>query len=168
MTVARASGDRIRLTTRSGRSFFCNCRWRGARGGGESSGPDRQRRKEAFFGAWDSFGVIPIYAVSLLLLYLISLRIAAWPSQGVLCYKRSMGIPYEAIGIGIAVIFGIWAFFIAETIKERVVIPALAIFVFFIRLVFPGPAGQLVSLIGWTVYGMGCIIYLRYKGMSIG
>jgi hypothetical protein len=79
-----------------------------------------------------------------------------------------MGIPYEAIGIGIAVIFGIGAFTIAETIKERAVITAWAIFVFFIRLVFPGPAGQLASLIGWTVYGIGCFIYLRYKGMSIG
>jgi hypothetical protein len=78
-----------------------------------------------------------------------------------------MQIPYDAIGIGIAVIFGVWAFIVAETAKERVIIAGIPMVVFLIRLVFPGPAGQLVSLIGWMVYGLGCIVYLRYNGMDI-
>jgi hypothetical protein len=76
-------------------------------------------------------------------------------------------IPYSEIGIGIAVIFGVWAFFVAETIKERAIIAGIPACIFLIRAVLPGPAGPLISLIGWMVYGLGCIIYLRYNGMEI-
>jgi hypothetical protein len=76
-------------------------------------------------------------------------------------------IPYTAIGIGIAVIFGVWAFIVAETVKERAVIAGIPIVVFLIRAIFPSSAGQLVSLIGLMIYGIGCIIYLRYNGMEI-
>jgi hypothetical protein len=78
-----------------------------------------------------------------------------------------MGIPYSGIGIGIAVIFGIWAFIVAETVKERAIIAGIPLVIFLIRSAFPSPAGQLVSLIGWMVYGIGCIVYLRFNGMEI-
>jgi hypothetical protein len=78
-----------------------------------------------------------------------------------------MGIPYGAIGIGIAVIFGVWAFLVAETLKERAVIAGIPVVVFLIRIILPSLAGQLISAIGWVVYGIGCIIYLRYNGMEI-
>lgn len=109
MTVARASGDRIRLTSRSGRFFF-----------------------------------------------------------RVLCYNRAViQIPYAGIGIGIAIIFGVWAFIVAETVKERAVIAGLAILVFFVGAIVRSPAGQLISLIGWVLYGLGCIIFLRFNGMAV-
>jgi hypothetical protein len=76
-------------------------------------------------------------------------------------------IPYSAIGIGIAVIFGVWAFVVAETAKERAVIAGGAILVFLAGSIFRSRAGQLVALIGWVVYGVGCIIYLRLNGMEI-
>jgi hypothetical protein len=76
-------------------------------------------------------------------------------------------IPYAAIGIGIAVIFGIWAFVVAETIKERAVIAGIPALIFLIQTILPGPAGPLISLIGWMIYGLGCIVYLRYNGMEI-
>jgi hypothetical protein len=76
-------------------------------------------------------------------------------------------IPYSAIGIGIAVIFGIWAFIIAETAKERAVIAGIAILVFFVGAILRSRAGQVISLIGWVLYGIGCIIYLRFNGMEI-
>ncbi|MBE3110176.1 MAG: hypothetical protein IMZ46_06620 [Acidobacteria bacterium] len=76
-------------------------------------------------------------------------------------------IPYTGIGIGIAVIFGIWSFFVAETVKERAVIAGIPIVVFLIPIFFRSPAGWLISTIGWVVYGLGCIIFLRYKGMPI-
>ena len=79
----------------------------------------------------------------------------------------AMGIPYGAIGIGIAVIFGVWAFLVAETVKERTIITGMAIAIFIIPVVFPSPAGRLISLAGWMIYGLGCIIYLRYNGMEI-
>lgn len=76
-------------------------------------------------------------------------------------------IPYGAIGIGIAVIFGTWAFVVAETVKERAVIAGIAAVVFMIPVIFPSPAGHLISLVGWMIYGLGCIVYLRYNGMEI-
>jgi len=76
-------------------------------------------------------------------------------------------IPYSAIGIGIAVIFGIWAYIVAETAKERAVIAGIAILVFFVGAILRSRAGRVISLIGWVLYGIGCIIYLRFNGMEI-
>ena len=76
-------------------------------------------------------------------------------------------IPYSAIGIGIAVIFGIWAFIVAETVKERAVIAGIAILVFLAGAIFRSPAGQLIALIGWVLYGIGCIIFLRFNGVGV-
>jgi len=76
-------------------------------------------------------------------------------------------IPYAGIGIGIAVIFGVWAFFVAETLKERAIIAGIPVVIFLIRILLPSLAGELISLIGWILYGIGCIIYLRYNGMEI-
>jgi hypothetical protein len=76
-------------------------------------------------------------------------------------------IPYAGIGIGIAVIFGVWAFIVAETVKERALIAGIPIVIFLIRIFLPSLTGQLISLIGWVLYGIGCIIYLRYNGMVI-
>jgi len=76
-------------------------------------------------------------------------------------------IPYSAIGIGIAVIFGVWAFIVAETAKERAIIAGIGILVFLIGSIFRSGVGQLIALIGWILYGIGCIIYLRFNGMEI-
>ncbi len=76
-------------------------------------------------------------------------------------------IPYTEIGLGIAVIFGVWAFFVAETVKERAFIAGIPVIVFLIPVIFRSPAGRLISLVGWMLYGIGCIIYLRYNGMVI-
>jgi hypothetical protein len=76
-------------------------------------------------------------------------------------------IPYAAIGIGIAVIFGVWAFLVAETVKERAIIAGIPAVIFLVRVLLPSPAGELISLIGWVIYGIGCIIYLRFNGMEI-
>jgi hypothetical protein len=76
-------------------------------------------------------------------------------------------IPYAAIGIGIAVIFGVWAFIVAETTKERAVIAGIAILVFLVGAIFRSRAGQLIALIGWVLYGIGCIVFLRLNGMEV-
>jgi hypothetical protein len=76
-------------------------------------------------------------------------------------------IPYSSIGIGIAVIFGVWAFIVAETVKERAIIAGIPVIVFLIPVIIPSPVGRLISMIGWMMYGLGCIIYLRYNGMEI-
>jgi hypothetical protein len=76
-------------------------------------------------------------------------------------------IPYTEIGIGVAILMGAWAFIVAETERARAVIAGLPVLVFLIRIVFPSPAGRLISLLGWMAYGLGCIIYLRLSGMAI-
>jgi len=76
-------------------------------------------------------------------------------------------IPYTEIGIGIAIILGVWAFLVAEDDRERVLLAGIPVVVFLIRLIFPSPAGRLISLLGWMLYGIGCIIYLRYNGIAV-
>jgi hypothetical protein len=76
-------------------------------------------------------------------------------------------VPYTEIGLGIAVIFGVWAFLVAETVKERAFIAGIPVIIFLIPVIVRSPAGRLISLVGWMVYGLGCIIYLRYNGMEI-
>ncbi len=76
-------------------------------------------------------------------------------------------IPYTEIGIGVAIILAVWAFLVAETDRARAVIVGIPVLVFLLRLVFPSPAGRLISLLGWMLYGLGCIIFLRLNGMSV-
>jgi Ca2+/Na+ antiporter len=76
-------------------------------------------------------------------------------------------IPYSAIGIGIAVIFGVWAFVIAETFKERAIIAGIPAVILFCGALFRSRAGQLITLIASMLYGLGLIIYLRFNGMEI-
>jgi hypothetical protein len=76
-------------------------------------------------------------------------------------------IPYTAIGMGIAVLLGVWAFIVAETDRERAVVVAIPVVLFLIRLIFSSPAGRLISLVGFMLYGIGCIIFLRYNGIAV-
>ena len=76
-------------------------------------------------------------------------------------------IPYSAIGIGIAVIFGVWAFVVADTVRARAILAGIPVLIFVIGGLLPSRAGQLITLFGWVLYGVGCIIYLRLNGMEI-
>jgi len=76
-------------------------------------------------------------------------------------------IPYAAIGTGIAVILGVWAFLVAETIKERAIIAGVPILVFLVGSLVSSLAVQLIALIGWILYGIGCIIFLRLNGVGV-
>jgi hypothetical protein len=76
-------------------------------------------------------------------------------------------IPYTEIGMGVAILLGVWAFVIAETDREKAVIVGIPIVLFLTRLIFPSPAGRMISLLGWMLYGLGCIIFLRYNGIAI-
>jgi len=76
-------------------------------------------------------------------------------------------IPYAAIGIGIAVLLGVWAFVIAETVRARAVIVAVPVLVFLVPVLFRSRAGHLISLIGFMIYGLGCLIYLRWAGVGV-
>jgi hypothetical protein len=76
-------------------------------------------------------------------------------------------IPYAAIGIGIAVLAGVWAFVVADTTRERAFIAGAAGLIVLIGAIFRPPAGPLLTLFGWVVFGVGCIIFLRLKGLGI-
>jgi len=76
-------------------------------------------------------------------------------------------IPYESIGIGIAVLTGIWAFLVAETIKQRAVIAGFAVLIFLCGAMLRSPLSKVVSLVGWVVYGIGCIVFLRFNGVGV-
>jgi hypothetical protein len=76
-------------------------------------------------------------------------------------------IPYAGIGLGVALLLGIWAFLIAETVRERAVIAIAPVLAFAVRIVIPTRAGRVISLAGLMVYGIGCIIYLRLNGLGI-
>jgi hypothetical protein len=76
-------------------------------------------------------------------------------------------IPYAAIGIGIAVLLGVWAFLVAETVEQKAVIAGFAGLILLFGALLRSPAGQVVSLVGWIVYGIGCVIFLRLNGLEI-
>lgn len=69
--------------------------------------------------------------------------------------------------MGIAILLGVWAFIVAETDRDRAVIAGIPAVVLLIRLIFPSAAGRLISLLGWMLYGIGCIIYLRCNGIAV-
>jgi hypothetical protein len=76
-------------------------------------------------------------------------------------------IPYAAIGLGTSVLLGIWAFLVAETDRERVLIGAALAVLLFLRVLWRGPTGNVVSLVCWMVFGICCLLFLRWRGVRI-
>jgi hypothetical protein len=76
-------------------------------------------------------------------------------------------IPYAAIGIGIAVILGIWAFFEAESDRGRIFIAAVMIVLFLLPVLRRSGVGRLAQLVGVVVFGLGCYLFLRSRGAGI-
>jgi hypothetical protein len=76
-------------------------------------------------------------------------------------------IPYQGIGIGIALLFGVRAFVVAETVRARALIAGIPVVVLLAGAFFPSRAGRLIALIGWVIYGIGCILYLKRNGMEV-
>jgi len=78
-----------------------------------------------------------------------------------------MGIPYQAIGIGLGFLLGIWAFIVADSVKGRVFIAATMMAIFFLPVVWQSGAARLVSFIFWMVFALGCYIFLKYRGVGV-
>jgi hypothetical protein len=78
-----------------------------------------------------------------------------------------MGIPYQLIGIGFGFLLGIWAFVVADTVKGRVFIAAAMLVIFFLPVVWHTSAARLVSFVGWIIYGIGCYLFLRMRGVGL-
>lgn len=78
-----------------------------------------------------------------------------------------MGIPYGAIGIGLGFLLGVWAFIEADTVKGRVFIAAIMLTIFFLPVVWQSAVANIVSLTGWVIFGLGCYIFLKYRGAGV-
>ncbi len=78
-----------------------------------------------------------------------------------------MGIPYGLIGLGIAVLVGIWAAVVAETDRERLTIVGIMAGLFLLRFFPLGRPGVFIQAIGWTLFGIGAILFLKWKGVGI-
>ena len=78
-----------------------------------------------------------------------------------------MGIPYQAIGIGLGFLLGIWAFIQADSVKGRVFIASTMAVIFLLPVVWQSAAADLVSFICWIVFALGCYIYLKYRGVGV-
>jgi hypothetical protein len=78
-----------------------------------------------------------------------------------------MSIPYQAIGIGIGFLLGVWAFIRADTAKGRAFIASSMAAIFLLPVVWRSAAASFASFICWIIFGLGCYIFLRYRGVGI-
>jgi hypothetical protein len=78
-----------------------------------------------------------------------------------------MGIPYQAIGIGLGFLFGIWALIQADTVRGRVFILSAMAAIFLIPVVWQQAAAQVLSFVCWVIFGLGCYVFLKYRGVGI-
>ena len=76
-------------------------------------------------------------------------------------------IPYGTIGFGVALLVGIWAAVIADSLRGRLFVVVTMVVLFLARHTLPGRAGQIVGTIGCTVFGVGAIIFIKIKGVGI-
>jgi len=88
--------------------------------------------------------------------------------NGLTYFVISMGIPYQAIGIGIGFIIGIWTLMIAETTGGRIFILTMMIVIFFLPIVWRHPIASILSFVGWIAFAIGCYIYIRWQNVKIG
>jgi hypothetical protein len=78
-----------------------------------------------------------------------------------------MGIPYQAIGIGIGFLLGILAFIEADTINGRIFIVSAMIVIFLLPVFWRTGAASIISFICWIVFGIGCYIFLKLRGAGV-
>ncbi len=72
-------------------------------------------------------------------------------------------IPYRLIGEGIALILFILAFIEAEA-KGRIFLVSIFVLLFLFPLLFPSSIMSLLCLLARLAVGMGCYIFLKYRG----
>jgi hypothetical protein len=75
-------------------------------------------------------------------------------------------IPYALIGQGVALLLAILAFSEAED-KGRILLVGLWALSFLLPIVFPSLIMRQVNLFLRLAIGIGCFVYLRYKGYFI-
>jgi hypothetical protein len=76
-------------------------------------------------------------------------------------------IPYAAVATGIAVLLGVWAIVEAESSEGRIALAALMAAIFFVPVFWRNPTGRLIGLIAWAIFGIGCYVFVKLKGVAI-
>jgi hypothetical protein len=78
-----------------------------------------------------------------------------------------MGINYQLIGIGLGFLLGVWALIVAESAEGRIFIAIIMAVLFFLPLVWRGQAAQLVTFLGWIIFGAGCYFFIKWRGVGL-
>jgi hypothetical protein len=78
-----------------------------------------------------------------------------------------MGIPYQEIGIGLGFLVGVWAFIQADTVKGRLFIASAMAAIFLLPIIWQSAAADLISFICWMIFGLGCYVFLKYRGVGV-
>jgi hypothetical protein len=68
----------------------------------------------------------------------------------------SLQIPYAAIGTGIVLLLGVWAF-----------VAAIPTAILLVRWLFRPVPGRLVSFVALMLYGVGLVVFLRLSGVRV-
>jgi len=74
-----------------------------------------------------------------------------------------MGIPYGAIGDIIALAVAVIAFSMAEN-KGRIIIATVMISLFVFPRLIPSTAFSTICFAGRMVFGIGCLLYIKWQG----
>ncbi len=78
-----------------------------------------------------------------------------------------MFVPYAAIGICVALVFGIWALIEAESNRGRIFVVVCLIIFLLLPVFWRTGAGRLAQLVGGMIFGIGCYIFIRWRGYGI-
>jgi hypothetical protein len=74
-----------------------------------------------------------------------------------------MGIPYGSIGDIFALAIAVIAFSMAEN-KGRIIIATVIISLFALPRIIPSTAFSVICFAGRMVFGIGCLLYIKWQG----
>ncbi len=74
---------------------------------------------------------------------------------------------YGVICVGLGLFFGIWACIEAESVKGRVFIVTTMVCIFFLPVVWRRSTAFSLSYIAWAIFGIGCYIFIKLRGIGI-
>lgn len=94
------------------------------------------------------------------------MRTTPWPRRNS-GRRKIMGINYGAIAVGIGLLLGLWAFIETDSFKGRIFIATAIVCLFFLPVLWQRSAASIVSYAGWAVFGIGCYLFIKLRGVGI-
>ncbi len=74
---------------------------------------------------------------------------------------------YGVFCVGLGLFFGIWACIEAESVIGRIFIATTMICIFFLPVIWRRLAAYSLSYIAWALFGIGCYIFIKVRGVGI-